>query len=78
MREIRYNMFSCKAAAGKIKPEPLPPTEEAAAQHSCHAYPQIRDWMLLQSMPIDASEYRWIVAIHGFEPVPALDPMHGS
>ena len=31
---ILYNMFSRKAAAGLIKPETLPPTEAAAAQHS--------------------------------------------
>ena len=36
--EIRYNMFSHKAAAGLIKPEPLPPTEGAATQHSLRAY----------------------------------------
>ena len=36
---IRYSMFSRKAAAGLIKPETLPPTEGAAAQHSLCAYP---------------------------------------
>ena len=40
-------MFSRKAAAGLIKPETLPPTEGAAAQHCLHAYLQTRDWMLL-------------------------------
>ena len=48
--EIRYNMFSRKAAAGVIKPETLPPTEGAAAQHSLRAYLQTRDWIFLQSM----------------------------
>ena len=42
---IRYNMFSRKAAAGLIKPETLPPTEGAAAQHCLRAYLQTRDWM---------------------------------
>ena len=73
--EIRYNMFSCKAAAGLIKPETLPPTEGTAAQHSLRAYLQTRDWMLLQSMSVDPSEYGWTIGIHGFEPVPTLDPM---
>ena len=63
MREIPYHMFSCKAAAGLIKPEPLPPTEGAAAQHSLHAYLQIWEWLLLQSMPVDANEYRWAITI---------------
>lgn len=72
---IRYNMFSRKAAAGLIKPETLPPTEGAAAQHSLRAYLQTRDWMLLQSMSLDPSHYGWTVGVHGYEPVPTLDPM---
>ena len=72
---IRYNMFSRKAAAGLIKPENLPPTEGAAAQHSLRAYLQTRDWMLLQSMSLNPSDYGWTVGIHGFEPVTTLDPI---
>ena len=68
-------MFSRKAAAGLNKPETLPITEGSAAQHSLHAYLQTRDWMLLQSMSVDPSEYGWTIGIHGFEPVPTLDPM---
>ncbi|KAJ8418649.1 hypothetical protein AAFF_G00001480 [Aldrovandia affinis] len=71
----RYNMFSRKAAARLIKPETLPPTEGAAAQYSLHAYLQTRDWMLLQSMSLDPSDYGWMVGVHGYEPVPTLDPM---
>ena len=55
--EIRYNMFARKAAAGLIKLETLPPTEGAVAQHSLHAYLQTRDWMLLQSMPLNPDEW---------------------
>ncbi|KAJ8405288.1 hypothetical protein AAFF_G00322790 [Aldrovandia affinis] len=54
-------MFSRKAVAGLIKPETLPPTEGAAAQHSLRAYLQSRDWMLLQSMSLDPSDYGWMV-----------------
>ncbi len=68
-------MFSQKAAAGMIKPETLPPTEGAAAQHSLCAYLQTRDWMLLQSMSLDTSGYEWTVGVHSYEPVPTLDPM---
>ena len=71
----RYNMFSRKAAAGIIKPEALPPTEGAAAQHSLRSYLQTRDWILLQSMSLDPSHYGWRFGIHGYEPVPTLDPM---
>ena len=72
---IRYNMFSRKAAAGVIKPDTLPPTEGAAAQHSLRAYLQTRDWMLLQSMSFDPSGHGWRVGNNGYEPVPTLDPM---
>ena len=72
---IRYSMFSRKAAAGTIKPEALPPTEGAAAQHSLRAYLQTRDWLLLQSMSLDPTGYGWTVRAHGYEPIPTLDPM---
>ena len=72
---IQYNMFLRKAAAGVIKPEILPPTEGSAAQHSPRVYLQTRDWMLLHSMSLDPSDYRWMVGIQGYEPVPTLEPM---
>ena len=52
-----------------------PPTEGAAAQHCLHAYLQTQDWMLLQSMSLDPCDYGWRTGVHGFEPVPTLDPM---
>ncbi|KAJ4933951.1 hypothetical protein JOQ06_006759, partial [Pogonophryne albipinna] len=73
--EIRHNMFSRKAAAGLIKPETLPPTEGAAAQHSLRAYLQTQDCILLQSMSLNPSDYGWTLGVHGYEPVPTLDPM---
>lgn len=72
---IRYSMFSRKAAAGIIKPETLPPTDGAATQHSLRAYLQTRDWMLLQSMSLDPTNYGWAIGAHGFEPIPMLEPM---
>lgn len=63
------------AAAGLIKPETLPPTEGAAAQHSLWACLQTQDRMLLQSMSLDPSHYGWRVGAQGYEPVPTLDPM---
>ena len=69
-------MFACKAAAVLIKPETLPPTEEAS---SCTAFtafiPSTRDWMLLQSIPLNPEEYGWIIGNYGYEPVPTLDPI---
>ena len=72
--EICY-MFSRKAAAGVIKPENLPPTKGAVAQHVLHAYLQTRDWILLQSMSLNPSDYGWTLGVHGYEPVPTPDPM---
>ena len=68
-------MFSRKAVAGVIKPETLPPTEGAAVQYSLRAYLQTRDWILLQSMSLNPCDYGWTLGVHGYEPVPTLDPM---
>jgi len=65
---IRYNMFSRKEAAGPIKPETLPPMECAASQHSLCAYLKTQDWMLLQSMSLDPSNYGWTVGVHVLSP----------
>jgi hypothetical protein len=65
----RYSMFSQKAAAGFTKPETLPPTDGAATQHSS----QTRDWMMLQSMSLDPTNYGWTIGAHGFEPIPTLE-----
>ena len=73
--EIRYNMFSRKAVAGVIKPETLPPTKGAVAQHALHAYLQTRDWILLQSMSLNPSDYGWTLGVHGYEPVSTVDPI---
>jgi len=56
-------MFSQKAENGLIKPETLPPTEGAAAQHSLRAYLQTQDRMLLQSMSLDPSGYGWTLSM---------------
>ena len=73
--EIRYNMFSRKAVVGVIKPETLPPTKGAVAQHALHAYLQTRDWILQQSMSLNPSDNGWTLGVHGYEPVPTVDPM---
>ena len=73
--EIHYNMFSRKAAAGVIKPETLPPTKGVVAQHALRAYLQTQDWILLQSIPLNPSDCGWTLGVHGYEPVPTLDPM---
>jgi len=39
------------------------------------AYLQTRDWILLQSMSLNRRDYGWTLGVHGYEPVPTLDPM---
>ena len=53
--EIRYNLFPRKAAALVIKPETLPPTKRAVAQHALCAYLQTRDWILPHTMSLNPS-----------------------
>ncbi|KAK0155278.1 hypothetical protein N1851_002375 [Merluccius polli] len=75
LEDLRFDIFSKRAAAGSIKPEKLPPTTGAAAQHSLRAYLQTRDWLMLQSPSLDVLEYGWKQGKHGYEPVPTTDPM---
>ena len=70
-----YYALSRKAVAGVIKPETLPPTKGAVAQYALRTYLQTRDWILLQSMSLNPSDYGWTLGVHGYEPVPTLDPM---
>ena len=71
--KIRYNMFSRKAVAGVIKPETLPPTKGAVTQHALQAYLQTRDWIFLQSMSLNPSDYGWTLGVDGYESIPTLD-----
>uniref|UniRef100_UPI00358E3900 uncharacterized protein n=1 Tax=Myxine glutinosa TaxID=7769 RepID=UPI00358E3900 len=73
--DLRFDIFSKRAAAGSIKPEKLPPTTEAAAQHSLRAYLQTRDWLLLQTPPLDVLDYGWKLGDQGYAPVPTTDPI---
>ena len=76
LEDLRFDIFSKRAAAGSIKPEELPPTTGAAAQHSLQAYLQTRDWLLLQSPSLDVLEYGWKQGKQGYAPVPTTDPQH--
>jgi len=75
LEDLRFDIFSKRAAAGSIKPEKLPPTTEAAAQHSLRAYLQTRDWLLLQTSSLDVLDYGWKMGDQGYAPVPAIDPI---
>ncbi|CAM4524056.1 unnamed protein product [Leuciscus chuanchicus] len=72
---LRFDIISKRAAAGSIKPEKLPPTTGAAAQHSLRAYLQTRDQLLLQSPSLDVLENGWKQGEQGYAPVPTTDPI---
>ncbi len=72
--ELRYNMFSRKAVVGRIKPDPTF-KKGAAVQHSLRAYLQTQDWILMQSMFLNPCDFGWTLGVHGYEPIPTLDPM---
>ncbi|CAM4571711.1 unnamed protein product [Leuciscus chuanchicus] len=73
--DLRFDIISKLAAAGSIKPEKLPPTTGAAAQHFLRAYLQTRDRLLLQSPSLDVLEYGWKQGEQGYAPVPTTDPI---
>ncbi|CAM4569380.1 unnamed protein product [Leuciscus chuanchicus] len=75
LEDLRFDIISKRAAAGSIKPEKLPPTTGAAAQHSLRAYLQTRDRLLLQIPSLDVLEYGWKQGEQGYAPVPTTDPI---
>ena len=67
----RYNKQS---KTGVLRPESLPPTDRAAAQHSLRVYLQLQDWLVLKSMSQDPKEYSWYLTSGGaYEPIQTLD-----
>ena len=75
LEDLRFDTFSKRAAAGTIKPEKLPPTTDAAAQHSLRAYLQTRDWLTLQTPSLDVLQFGWKQSEHGYAPVPSTNPI---
>ena len=75
LEDLRFDIFSKRAATGSIKPEKLPHTTGAAAQHSLQAYLQTRDWLMLQSPSLDARDYGWQLSERVYAPVPSTDPI---
>ena len=73
--DLRFDVFSKRAAAGSINPDKLPPTTGAATQHSLRAYLQTRDWLLLETPSLDVLEYGWKLGDQGYAPIPSKDPI---
>lgn len=75
LAKIRLHRYNKQSKAGVIRPEGLPPTDSAAAQHSLRAYLQLQDWLVLRSMSRDALNYGWLRDARGYEPIVMTDPM---
>ena len=66
LSEERLNRFNKQQSKiGVLRPEGLPPTDGAAAQHSLRAYLQLHDWIKLQSMSRDPTMYGWYITNSG-------------
>ncbi|XDV31538.1 hypothetical protein PO909_002529 [Leuciscus waleckii] len=59
LEDLRFDIISKRTVAGSIKPEKLPLTTGAVAQHSLRAYLQTRDRLLLHCPSLDVLEYGW-------------------
>ena len=57
---LRVSKYNKQSKIGVIKPENLPPTDDAARQHSLRAYLQLQDWIVLQSK-VSRSKRVWLV-----------------
>ena len=75
LADLRRLMFSEKNATCKtgVKPEVLPPTYEAARQHSLRVFFQVSDWKCLGfDTPLIPNEWGWFCDDTGFHPIPCL------
>ena len=70
LARARYTTFSKQAAAAKINPKSLPPTDGAAKQHALRAFLQLWDWATLTHNPLD---YGWRIAENKYELIPSMD-----
>ena len=60
--------MSCKSRK-RLRPEQLPPTEEAAVNHVSRMYLQITYWKALSNTEIDSRLWGWKKKNELFEPI---------
>ena len=56
---FRYNRYLDMVCKGKVAPEELPPTEDAARLHGLRSHYQILKWLFLDSYDADPLEWGW-------------------
>lgn len=66
LNALRYGIFLRSAANAKVHLARLPPTEEAAAQHSYRTYHQVQMWLGVEKEP---TNWGWTTNQQGLTPV---------
>ena len=73
LRKIRFHEMSTSSKS--VRPEILPPTFEAARQHSLRVYHQVQDWKFLGSSSLLAIDWGWYIEQKKYHPIMSLqDP----
>lgn len=64
---LRYEIFALFLTKSTFNLASLPPTEEAARQHSLRTYLQVQAW---KSNPLDPLQWGWKISKPGLQPIP--------
>ena len=79
LSSVRHKTYIKQCFSGKIKPERLPPTKEAAAQHCLRAFQQCREWVILDTdLVAGPFGWEWDISRKMFIPVYSQSPMAPS
>ena len=73
--QLRFRKFSKQAKVGVIRPENLPPTENAAYQHSLRTFLQVQDWLKLTTMSLPPLEFGFKLVAGRHEPITTTEPI---
>ena len=72
---MRYSKYmEIAATKDEIKIELLPPSENAAQQHSYRVYLQVTDWKFLEEVHVNPLEWGWILRNELYHPVYTEQP----
>ena len=64
-----FKYMEIAATKDEIKTESLPPSENAAQQHSYRVYLQLMDWKFLGEAHVDPLEWGWVLRNGLYHPV---------
>ena len=73
--DLRVKKFFRLLKHSTLRPELLPPTEEAASQHILRSYLQFVDWRELVSMYLQPEEYGWVKVGEEYQPIGTTIPI---